>query len=251
MDELEIDGKKYLSSRRAAREHKYHTDYIGQLIRAGKVAGKKVGRAWYVDAASLSAYLRAEADGGKTVAAAIQEQHEAEAIVVQPESEVEIEEALPAASVAPEVRQEVTVEPVTARIAEEEIFAEVPAQKIHISIPEKEVFQKKSNTLTYIEDDEPLLPVLEGMNRRNADFVSVAMRRVVEEDEVEAAQEEMDEPAVITERPQARISKKIRVPALVFVGVLALTLAAAGSSLVATSVNVQEGKAASVSLTIK
>jgi len=60
MDELEISGKRYLSSKRAAREHKYHADYIGQLIRSGKVVGTKVGRAWYVEAASLDEYLATE-----------------------------------------------------------------------------------------------------------------------------------------------------------------------------------------------
>src|SRR5690348_163418 len=60
MDELEIGGKKYLSSRRAAKENKYHTDYIGQLIRAGKIVGKKVGRAWYVEEGSLQTYLKSE-----------------------------------------------------------------------------------------------------------------------------------------------------------------------------------------------
>ncbi len=61
MDELEISGKRYISSRRAGKENKYHADYIGQLIRAKKVEGQKVGRAWYVDADSLAAYLGKEA----------------------------------------------------------------------------------------------------------------------------------------------------------------------------------------------
>lgn len=60
MDELEISGKRYISSRRAAKEHHYHTDYIGQLIRGRKIKGTKVGRAWYVEEDSLRAYLQAE-----------------------------------------------------------------------------------------------------------------------------------------------------------------------------------------------
>ena len=60
MDELEISGKRYISTRRAGKEHGYHSDYIGQLIRGGKVAGQKVGRAWYVDADSLAIYLGKE-----------------------------------------------------------------------------------------------------------------------------------------------------------------------------------------------
>lgn len=57
MDELEISGKRYISTRRAAREHGYHSDYMGQLIRGKKVAGQKVGRAWYIEEDSLNVYL--------------------------------------------------------------------------------------------------------------------------------------------------------------------------------------------------
>lgn len=57
MDELEISGKRYISTKRAAREHGYHSDYMGQLIRGKKVAGQKVGRAWYIEEDSLNAYL--------------------------------------------------------------------------------------------------------------------------------------------------------------------------------------------------
>ncbi len=60
MDELEISGKRFISSKRAAKENRYHVDYIGQLIRGGKVIGSKVGRAWYVDAESLAIYLGKE-----------------------------------------------------------------------------------------------------------------------------------------------------------------------------------------------
>ena len=61
MDELQISGKRFISSRRLAREHGYTADYLGQLIRGGKVSGQKVGRAWYVDAASFETYLGGEA----------------------------------------------------------------------------------------------------------------------------------------------------------------------------------------------
>ncbi|MGH7141199.1 MAG: hypothetical protein ACREGH_01005 [Minisyncoccia bacterium] len=57
MDELTISGKRYISSRRAAKEFHYHADYIGQLIRAGKLQGQKVGRTWYVSATSLEEHF--------------------------------------------------------------------------------------------------------------------------------------------------------------------------------------------------
>lgn len=60
MDELEISGKRYISSRRAAKEYRYHPDYIGQLVRSKKVLGEKVGRTWYVESTSLATYLAGE-----------------------------------------------------------------------------------------------------------------------------------------------------------------------------------------------
>lgn len=49
MEELEIQGKKYISSKRASVLTKYAKDYIGQLARSGKVPATRVGRAWYVE----------------------------------------------------------------------------------------------------------------------------------------------------------------------------------------------------------
>ncbi len=48
MDELLIEEKKYVSSKRAAKMTGYAKDYIGQLCREGRVPARLVGRAWYV-----------------------------------------------------------------------------------------------------------------------------------------------------------------------------------------------------------
>src|SRR3989344_7134 len=48
MDELIIDEKKYVSSKRAAEITGYAKDYVGQLCRGGYVPAKRVGRNWYV-----------------------------------------------------------------------------------------------------------------------------------------------------------------------------------------------------------
>ena len=48
MDELEIDGKTYLSSKAAAKLTGYAKDYVGQLCREGRVNARLVGRSWYV-----------------------------------------------------------------------------------------------------------------------------------------------------------------------------------------------------------
>lgn len=66
MDELLLSGKKHISARRAGKENGYASDYIGQLIRAQKLKGQKVGRAWYVEEESLKHYLINPREGKMT-----------------------------------------------------------------------------------------------------------------------------------------------------------------------------------------
>ncbi len=53
MDELTLDNKKYLSSKRAAQVTGYAKDYVGQLCREGRVNARLVGRNWYVLESSI------------------------------------------------------------------------------------------------------------------------------------------------------------------------------------------------------
>ncbi len=48
MDEILIEEKKYVSSKRAAKMTGYAKDYVGQLCREGRVPARLVGRSWYV-----------------------------------------------------------------------------------------------------------------------------------------------------------------------------------------------------------
>ncbi len=48
MDELTLDGKVYVSSKRASAITGYAKDYVGQLCREGRVEARQVGRNWYV-----------------------------------------------------------------------------------------------------------------------------------------------------------------------------------------------------------
>jgi len=58
--ELEFNGKVYISSKRAGEITGYTHDYIGQLCRAGKVAGQLVGRTRFVDKESLLAHIEGQ-----------------------------------------------------------------------------------------------------------------------------------------------------------------------------------------------
>jgi len=55
-DTIILDGKNFISSRRAASLTGYTKDYIGQLSRASKIVARLVGRNWYIDEESLMAH---------------------------------------------------------------------------------------------------------------------------------------------------------------------------------------------------
>lgn len=148
MDELQISGKRFVSSRRIAKENNYHTDYIGQLIRGGKVKGQKVGRTWYVDEASFKEYI-----GDEKVSTFGVE-------TVEPITAAEAPQAVEPAVFA-------AVDPIIIK-EEEPLVSEIKLEVIEVlenNNLEKETLQEKkgfspriSAGLTYFADEEPLLP---------------------------------------------------------------------------------------------
>lgn len=178
MEELEISGKRYISTRRAAREHGYHSDYMGQLIRGGKVAGQKVGRAWYIDEQSLAAYFNKEQSTQPVVkkeTPAPEVAAPAPAPVIEPaqaiapvpdviaEAPIEAvatkEEPAPIVSVLemPEAHAEKII---IKKIAEpEEIFVEEKSARTPLAAP----FAQEVGGLRYAADDSPSLPIVTRM----------------------------------------------------------------------------------------
>ena len=65
MEELEIQGKNYISSKRASDLTGYAKDYVGQLAREGKVPATRVGRSWYVDELAIVSHSRGGLDSNK------------------------------------------------------------------------------------------------------------------------------------------------------------------------------------------
>lgn len=53
---LEINGKKLVTIKEAARTVSYSRDYITRLAREGKIVATHIGRHWYLDIASLKNY---------------------------------------------------------------------------------------------------------------------------------------------------------------------------------------------------
>ncbi len=174
MDELQISGKRFISSRRLAREHGYTADYLGQLIRGGKVLGQKVGRAWYVDAVSFDTYLGGEA---KVLEPKIPEQRSSVPVVQQ--SSPDAGEARPFAQefLAPAVE---TVQ----EIKKEELTHYVP---LHIIKKEEPAVEEKKEVgaggLRYYADNEPSLPEIR-FNRADVSVGSPTDARRGSESEV-------------------------------------------------------------------
>src|ERR1035437_4816564 len=52
-DSLVIDGKNFISSRRASEIAVYSKDYVGQLCREGRLVCRRVNRLWWVDEDSI------------------------------------------------------------------------------------------------------------------------------------------------------------------------------------------------------
>ena len=57
-DEINVGGKHYILSRRAAEMSAYTQDYIGQLARGGLIDAQRIGGLWYVEMESLLSYKK-------------------------------------------------------------------------------------------------------------------------------------------------------------------------------------------------
>lgn len=79
MDEILIEEKRYISSKRAAKITGYAKDYIGQLCREGRVPARLVGRNWYV----LETAIQDHRFGNQEIGTSVQESPKYEASPVE------------------------------------------------------------------------------------------------------------------------------------------------------------------------
>jgi hypothetical protein len=63
--DLYFDGKKYISSSRAAKISGYVNDYVGQLCRDGKLDCRMIGRSWYVSFDSIISHKNSNIGSSK------------------------------------------------------------------------------------------------------------------------------------------------------------------------------------------
>lgn len=263
MDELEISGKRYISTRRAAREHGYHSDYMGQLIRSKKVAGQKVGRAWYIEEQSLAAYL------GKELQPVRLEQQ------VQPE---QVAQKAPVADVAPAVVERVIVEEpaaVVASVPVSEPVVEVVAP--HPVVPHPiEVFAKEKEEaqpiVVRIESQPESVYVQPMQEIHHAPIeryeTRIPLHKPVAEPHytggLRYAAEDTPSIPIVTRMPQAPAQAQYHAPAthapsaargfpyvgLSIVGIIAIAGAVFASNFVSATIVSEEGKAATVQYAI-
>jgi hypothetical protein len=59
-DQIEFNGTKYISIRRAAEQIDLSRDYMARLCKKNVIDAHRVGSVWYVDIVSVRAYLRAQ-----------------------------------------------------------------------------------------------------------------------------------------------------------------------------------------------
>jgi hypothetical protein len=262
MDELEISGKRYISTRRAAKEYKYHSDYIGQLIRGKKLLGRKVGRSWYVELESLTQHFGKEGASiapapvvAKAVAQKPAQVAPVEVItapeeVVVSESEVVVEKE-PELVVVEEIKiqQPKIISQPVARVEQKmpEIKTEpkeASRDAIHIPIrvrrPSFEAPAKKAPTLTYVSDDEPYVPLTRV--EENMSPVTTVMPRTEEE------AEEIFEEEYAPTNNSTPLKSIFGVMAL---GVIVFVVAMGGSILVSSQTVIEAGKTASVGYTLQ
>lgn len=57
-DEMQIEGRSYISSKRASQLSGYAQDYIGQLARKSLIDARRIGGLWYVSMESLEGYKK-------------------------------------------------------------------------------------------------------------------------------------------------------------------------------------------------
>jgi hypothetical protein len=209
MDSLEIEGKEYISAKRAAREHSYTMDYIGQLIRGGKLVGKKVGRAWYVEQDSLTSYLNSllKAEVGKVDDAPTQLTKPAEIVApVQPEPVAEVATA-PVLSTASLIEESDLQQPAAA--------VEVPMTTNRSQAPvERLVYHYPM--LNYVSADakeEELIPTLQATQTQ-----SIPINRKVETVATPTIEERWAAPQApqVTKKPAAIGERVSYLPAIRF-----------------------------------
>jgi len=152
MKELTLNGRTYLTTKRAAEITGYTTDYVGQLARQEKVDAQLVGRNWYIGEDSIKKHKFGEADvsirkeENETPAPAL------ELLVNSVEDEIKKEEEI--APVQEEVQEEVVEEDPLTNM--QSAWQDWYKEQRSVPSDEEEVFLRREDVVsaTAVEDSE-------------------------------------------------------------------------------------------------
>ncbi len=183
MDTLQISGKWYISTGRAAKEHGYHADYIGQLIRSGQIKGQKVGRSWYVLADSLTDYfennkstkkvLKSKKDNNRTVTVHAKEDATHISAPIKEDRAADLSKVESAKERVPVMQSASIVSTLKPLIKTEKIPATETKLMTYIQDSNEQNDEKSIVPIEKSSDDEPATPIhiktLSGFSSRFAD----------------------------------------------------------------------------------
>lgn len=251
MDELEISGKRYISTRRAAKDHKYSSDYIGQLIRGKKVIGQKVGRSWYVDAESLANYLDEEKGmptSKKDTKAEVREVEVVKEVIKKEEPKIIIAKKIE--PVHEEEKEEIVLRPIIQE--EKEIAADPEVTHVKLNIAsrkhssEENAYRipiemrrdaKEKKGLVYLHDDEPSFPMQERKKRNSLvlDTEHASAVATLHEERIEDTQ-------IIPSRSEKKNNSLVRSAVVVAVGLAVLFTVTGASALINAKLVFEEGR---------
>jgi hypothetical protein len=194
-----IEGKKYISSRRASEMSEYSSDYIGQLCRANKLDCKMVGRAWFVTEESIhlhKALISREEVGRNRInnLKGTSLSVKTAAVVVNDSPIVPVQDVpiVPVQDVPVVPVQKSSVDPIA------KTSPVIPLIQWTITTPTKGVL----SPYIYSNDDRPLLPELKKKEVVEIKKVELKKKEVVEIKKQEVSKE-ISAPVFISEKKPA------------------------------------------------
>lgn len=166
MKELKLNGRTYLSTKRAAEITGYTTDYVGQLARGGKVDAQLVGRNWYIEEESIKKHKFGEA---AVVVKKLEEEPAAPALEVlvqsAEENDIELNKVPEEVEVVENIESHRDEDPV---VAMESVWQEWYKAQRSVPAEEEEVFLRKSsieevstNEVEEVSEEVPITRVRE------------------------------------------------------------------------------------------
>lgn len=208
MDEVTIDGKVYISSKRAAEITGYAKDYVGQLCREGYIDAKMVGRGWYVLESSIRSHRFGSNGDDLNIAGQNEQDKQVDTInIISNKRDIEIEtksiyeaeKVIPLPVITPSVPKPLVIEKEES-ISHEENLSEM--QKAW-----KEWFDSKNKTPIQQEVSNESVPKLDvqviDINSRIEEALNI---QVIEEDEP-SIDDEVDVEDQVPQRAETEAEK--------------------------------------------